>query len=112
MNSVSTAVKNTAADRFFDPDPAIRSIASELYRDAADLPIVCPHGHVDPYLFADANVTFGSPAHLFIIPDHYVFRMHYSQGMALVISSSGSGTTSSPGRGCWYSAQVAPECFP
>lgn len=83
MSSVSTAVKNTSADRFFDPDPAIRSIAGELYRDVANLPIVCPHGHVDPRLFADPNATFGSPADLFIIPDHYVFRMLYSQGVAL-----------------------------
>jgi glucuronate isomerase len=83
MKSVSSAANNTADDRFFDPDPATRSIASELYRDAVDLPIVCPHGHVDPRLFADPNATFGSPAELFIIPDHYVTRMLYSQGIPL-----------------------------
>jgi len=70
-------------DRFFDPVPAQRQIAQELYSTVADLPLVCPHGHVDPRMFADPNYTFGSPAELLIIPDHYVFRMLYSQGVPL-----------------------------
>src|SRR5512138_344933 len=74
--------KTLSEDRFFDPNPAIRSVAIELYQGAADVPIVSPHGHVDPRLFSDPNATFGSPADLFIIPDHYVFRMLYSQGIA------------------------------
>jgi len=72
-----------AADRFLDPDPAIRRLASELYGGVASLPIVSPHGHVDPWLFADPDSRFGSPADLLIIPDHYVFRMLYSQGIPL-----------------------------
>ncbi|MFB3886609.1 MAG: glucuronate isomerase [Thermodesulfobacteriota bacterium] len=70
-------------DRYFDPDPAQRSIAAELYRSVADCPIISPHGHVDPLLLADENASFGSPADLLIIPDHYVFRMLYSQGIRL-----------------------------
>ncbi len=70
-------------DRYFDPDPAQKSIAGKLYDSVADLPLICPHGHVDPRLFADPNATFGSPAELLIIPDHYVFRMLYSQGISL-----------------------------
>ena len=70
-------------DRYFSPDPATRDIARELYQTVASLPLVCPHGHVDPCLFADPNATFGSPADLFIIPDHYVTRMLYSQGIPL-----------------------------
>jgi len=69
-----------SADRFFAPDPGQRRVARELYDSVADLPIVCPHGHVDPRLLADENATLGTPADLFIIPDHYVFRMLYSQG--------------------------------
>ena len=69
--------------RLFDPDPAQRRIARELYESVADLPIVSPHGHVDPSLFADENATFGTPAELLIIPDHYIFRMYYSQGIPL-----------------------------
>ncbi len=70
-------------DRFFVPEPGQRRVARELYDAIADLPIVCPHGHVDPRLLADENATFGSPTDLFIIPDHYIFRMLYSQGVPL-----------------------------
>jgi glucuronate isomerase len=70
-------------DRFFSPDPVIRDIARELYQTVAALPIVSPHGHVDPRLFSDLNATFGDPAELFVIPDHYVTRMLYSQGIPL-----------------------------
>jgi len=72
-----------SADRFFSPDPGQRRVARELYDSIAGLPIVSPHGHVDPQLLADENATFGTPADLFIIPDHYVFRMLYSQGVPL-----------------------------
>ena len=72
-----------AADRFLPADPAQRRIARALYARVADLPIVSPHGHVDPRLLADPNATFGTPTELFVIPDHYVFRMLYSQGVAL-----------------------------
>jgi len=71
------------ADRFFFPDPTTRRLARELYEYVVALPLVCPHGHVDPRLFSDPAATFGSPADLFIIPDHYVTRMLYSQGIPL-----------------------------
>jgi glucuronate isomerase len=70
-------------DRCFDPDPAQRSLARQLYATVAGLPLVCPHGHVDPALLADPNARLGSPTDLFIIPDHYVFRMLYSQGVRM-----------------------------
>jgi len=70
-------------DRYFSSDPSTRNLARELYQTVASLPIVSPHGHVDPRLFADPNATFGTPADLFIIPDHYVTRMLYSQGIPL-----------------------------
>jgi glucuronate isomerase len=73
---------NNPENRFFDPDPAIRSAAIELYQAGAGAPLLSPHGHVDPRLFADPDASFGSPADLFIIPDHYVFRMLYSQGVS------------------------------
>ncbi|MFH1739746.1 MAG: glucuronate isomerase [bacterium] len=69
-------------NRFFDPDPTIRGIARELYDSVKDLPIVSPHGHVDPSIFAD-NQPFRDPVELIIIPDHYVFRMLYSQGISM-----------------------------
>jgi glucuronate isomerase len=72
-----------APDRYFSPDPTQKAIARDLYRQVAALPLLCPHGHVDPRLFADPQATFGTPADLFIIPDHYVTRMLYSQGISL-----------------------------
>src|SRR5438067_7708930 len=72
-----------SSDRCFDPDPSQRACARELYALVRDVPIISPHGHVDPALLADPQATFGTPADLFIIPDHYVFRMLYSQGIAL-----------------------------
>jgi glucuronate isomerase len=71
------------ADRFFDPDPAQRQVARQLYQSVANLPLICPHGHIDPSMLADPDYSFGSPVDLFIIPDHYVFRMLYSQGIQL-----------------------------
>jgi len=69
-------------DRFFDPDPEIRQIASELYSAVKDLPIISPHGHVDPKILSE-NTAFPDPSELIIIPDHYIFRMLYSQGIPL-----------------------------
>ncbi len=70
-------------DRCFDADPARRSVARALYGEVRDLPIIAPHGHVPPALLADPAARFGSPAELFIIPDHYITRMLYSQGVPL-----------------------------
>ena len=70
-------------DRYLSPEPVTRRIAGELYERVANLPLVCPHGHVAPRLFADPDATFGSPVDLLIIPDHYVTRMLYSQGIPL-----------------------------
>ncbi len=72
-----------APDRCFDADPAQRAVARELYASVKDLPLICPHGHVPPALLSDPAARLGTPAELFIIPDHYIFRMLYSQGVAL-----------------------------
>src|SRR5262249_10289739 len=69
-------------DRCFDADPAQRAVARNLYAAVKDLPLVCPHGHVPPALLGDSTARLGTPAELFIIPDHYIFRMLYSQGTA------------------------------
>lgn len=70
-------------DRYFSPDPAQRAMAGPLYDTVKDLPLICPHGHVDPRLFSDPDYQFGSPVELLIIPDHYIFRMMYSQGISM-----------------------------
>ena len=90
-------------DRYFDPDPTIRRLASSLYHSVAGLPLVCPHGHVDPRLLAE-NEPFPDPAKLIIIPDHYIFRMLYSQGVRLAdlgISPLDGGTHEEDSRKIW-----------
>ena len=69
-------------DRLFPSDPGQRDIARRLYAEVAGLPIISPHGHTDPSWFAD-NAPFGNAAELLLHPDHYVFRMLYSQGVSL-----------------------------
>jgi glucuronate isomerase len=68
-------------DRYFDP--AHREMAMSLYEAVRGLPLICPHGHVDPRLFAASHFDYGTPVDLFIIPDHYIFRMLYSRGITL-----------------------------
>src|SRR3954466_5999391 len=92
MASVVSEIETSAAaankplrlnpDRFFDPDPAIRRVARELYAETKGLPLVSSHGHVDPALLAN-NSPFPEQTALLVIPDHYIFRMLYSQGVAM-----------------------------
>ena len=69
-------------DRLLPSDEQQRSIARALYESVKDLPIISPHGHTDPEWFA-TDAPFTDPVSLFITPDHYVFRMLYSQGIEL-----------------------------
>lgn len=69
-------------NRLFPSDSAARSVAAKLYETARKLPIISPHGHTDPRWFAE-DKAFPNPSALFITPDHYVFRMLYSQGVSL-----------------------------
>ena len=90
-------------DRLFPSDPAQRAVARRLYAEVKDLPIVSPHGHTDPAWFAE-DAPFGDPATLFIIPDHYLFRMLYSQGVALEdlgVPRSDGGPVETDGRTIW-----------
>lgn len=68
--------------RLFPADPDLRSIARSLYETVAGLPIISPHGHTDPAWFA-LNEPFSDASGLLLTPDHYVFRMLYSQGVEL-----------------------------
>lgn len=68
--------------RLLPSNPATREIALRLYDTVKDLPILSPHGHTDPSWFAD-NQPFANATELLIKPDHYVFRMLYSQGISL-----------------------------
>jgi glucuronate isomerase len=90
-------------DRLFPVDPQTRGIARELYQSVADKPIISPHGHTDPRWYAE-NQPFPDPAQLFITPDHYVFRMLFSQGISLEslgVPRADGGPTETDGRKIW-----------
>lgn len=90
-------------DRLFPEDPSSRSLARQLYQKVGGLPIVSPHGHTEPRWFA-ANNAFPDPARLFIVPDHYVFRMLHSQGIdltALGVPRTDDGWTETDSRKIW-----------
>jgi glucuronate isomerase len=69
-------------DRLFPAEPSTRKIARTLYEHVRSLPIVSPHGHTKAEWFAK-NLSFPDPTELFVQPDHYIFRMLYSQGISL-----------------------------
>jgi glucuronate isomerase len=69
-------------DRLFPPDKGTRAIARRLYDRICGLPIVSPHGHTQASWFA-RNEPFVDPVALLVQPDHYIFRMLYSQGVSL-----------------------------
>jgi glucuronate isomerase len=69
-------------DRLFPAETSARKVARALYAEVRNLPIVSPHGHTQAAWFAQ-NGPFPDPATLFVQPDHYVFRMLYSQGISM-----------------------------
>lgn len=93
-----TPALNLHPDRLLPADPATRDLARALYAAVKGLPIISPHGHTDPEWFAtDAN--FGNAAELLLHPDHYVFRMLYSQGVPL--ADLGIGNPAADPRASW-----------
>jgi len=89
-------------DRLFPSDPGVRAIARELYRSVHQLPIISPHGHTDPTWFSE-NQPFSNATELLLAPDHYLFRMLYSQGISLdaLGVSSRRGRSSADPREAW-----------
>ncbi|MDF7776146.1 glucuronate isomerase [Sphingomonas sp. AOB5] len=69
-------------DRLFPADGRTRDIARSLYAEVAGLPIISPHGHTDPTWFS-TNENWSNATELLLAPDHYLYRMLYSQGIAL-----------------------------
>jgi len=101
-DTLSRAQSLLHADRLFPADPGVRNIARGLYESVRDLPIISPHGHTDPRWFAE-NEPFGNPAELLLAPDHYIYRMLYSQGIrleALCVPSRGGKPDTDP-RNAW-----------
>lgn len=90
-------------DRTLPADPSTRAVARSIYEQVKDLPIISMHGHVDAAVFAD-NQPFADPAQLLIVPDHYVCRMLYSQGVRpeqMGIPRVDGGHTETDSRAIW-----------
>lgn len=88
-------------DRLLPADPAVRVIARRLYEAVRDLPLICPHGHVDPQLLLD-DQPFPDPATLFVTPDHYVTRLLHASGVPLDALGVGRGALDeSAARAVW-----------
>jgi glucuronate isomerase len=85
-----TAPLTLHPDRLLPPDPAVRPIARRLYEAVRELPIISPHGHVDPRMLLD-DTPFADPAALFIQPDHYVTRLLHAGGVGLDALGVGEG---------------------
>ena len=77
-------------DRLLPAEPEVRTIARRLYEEVRELPIVSPHGHVDPRILLD-DAPFADPTSLFIQPDHYVTRLLHAGGVGLDRLGVGEG---------------------
>jgi glucuronate isomerase len=89
-------------DRLFPAEPSVRAIARRLYGEVEALPIVSPHGHTDPEWFA-TDAPFADATSLLLAPDHYLYRMLYSQGVpmeALAVPTR-KGAGSADPRSAW-----------
>ena len=90
-------------DRYFDPEPTVRRVARAIYEETRALPLICPHGHVEASLLA-RDTAFPEPTTLLITPDHYIFRLLYSQGVPLetlgITARDGSPAETDP-RAVW-----------
>lgn len=82
-------------DRLFPADEKTRAIARRLYEEIRTLPILSPHGHTQAEWFA-LDEPFPDPVKLFVQPDHYIFRMLYSQGISLEDLEVGRETVENP----------------
>jgi len=103
LKKISTESGLTAPDRLLPLDSETRAVARALYDSVKDLPIISPHGHCDPRWFAE-NERFPNPAELFVVPDHYVFRMLLSQGVKateLGVPRVDGGSTEQDPRTIW-----------
>jgi glucuronate isomerase len=90
-------------DRLLPAEPTTRAIARELYAQVAGLPIISPHGHTDPEWFA-SDAPWTNATELLLAPDHYLFRMLYSQGVdldALAVPRKGGILPATDPRAAW-----------
>ncbi len=95
-------------DRHLPIDSHTRDVAREIYAASAPMPIVSPHGHVDPGLFV-RNEPFADPTALLITPDHYVTRLLHARGADLRALGVGTQLDEAGSRAAW---QLLCEAWP
>jgi glucuronate isomerase len=101
MSSSRTAELTNHPYRLLPTEPHLRDIAVQLYEEVAGLPIISPHGHVDPRILVD-DQPFADPTSLLVQPDHYVTRLLHANGVSYAELGVGSGPLpESEARAAW-----------
>lgn len=78
-------------------------MARRLYAATKALPVISPHGHVEPDVLVEDR-AFADPASLLISPDHYVTRLLHADGVDLGDLGVGAGwLTEDQARRAWRS---------
>jgi glucuronate isomerase len=84
LESVVKAESVLGNSRLLPQSNGEKAIAEQLYALVKDLPIISPHGHVDPNLLLE-NQAFSDPAELFLYFDHYITRLLHADGVDLAL---------------------------
>ena len=99
--NVTAAPLTLHPDRLFPSEPELRAVARRLHDHTRELPIVSPHGHVDPQILVDDR-PFADPTSLLVQPDHYVTRLLHANGIDLAALGVGRGPLPEPeARAAW-----------
>jgi glucuronate isomerase len=91
--TVTTVPLRLEPDRLLPVEPEVRAIARRLYDVVRDLPVISPHGHVDPRVLLD-DEPFPDPATLLVTSDPGVIRLLHASGIPLERLGVGQGPLS------------------
>lgn len=95
-----TTQKSLYSNRLLPTSNGEKAVAEQLYALVKDLPIISPHGHVDPKLLRD-NAPFSNPAELFLYFDHYITRLLHADGISLDLVRAPSQPSDEHARNAW-----------
>jgi glucuronate isomerase len=97
---VNSKVRNDS-NRLLPTQNGEKALAEHLYGLVKDLPIISPHGHVDPKILVE-NANFPNPSELLLYFDHYITRLLHADGVDLAqITKPASDDNSSHARRAW-----------
>lgn len=94
------AMTTLSSNRLLPAENGERQVAEQLYGLVRDLPIISPHGHVDPRLLAE-NLAFSNPAELFLYFDHYITRLLHAEGVNLALVRAPKVASDEHARNAW-----------